>query len=909
MIRKNKNIVISFLVLFLFLVFSYGQTLKMNFWRDDYTMLFKLQHPLEKASHFGDNGLIGSGPYKFILLPHAVFFQVFKLNPTGYFIVGFMLYALASCAIYLFVNALLNNKKAAFFASLFFAAGYIASDGLYRIINSWQNSDGQILALLSFAAFVRFLQKKNFVFYIAAIGLYFASIEFVFVRSHSLIIIIFALDFLFGLLPNFKKELPAFFLRQIPFWILFKFWYLASGGIGGPGLSEKLASIFVQRKFGELTPVFANIGNVLIPDRLQVGVISNITKLLLKNEPLGSQIFWLNIFVFLGFVLITLIFTKFLKFPLKNFLFALVLFLSVLVLNSQFAVSNYYWYRDVQTIIAGMIGMSSFVLSLFIFISLWNKNRKAGTAVMLGWIMVSSQIFGYYILYSDAVLETTHRYLSNAFLGYCLLMAGMASVFIGVGSKLGQKAFGYIGLAILSALLLINLKLNVEHQSRFVNEISIPSSKFYNDLKTNVPYFEKGSLFYFDIQDNGFYQHQFDEFFSVGSMPNSTAIAVYYGVDRYDFFLTSNYNEVLSKIADNELKPEQIYSFYYGSNGLINTTDDFRNLLLAGGKKEEKVLFPEKFEGEATVLQKHSSLTPIFLQMDIYPIPLYDKLADNKKASFPKYSFSEKLDLINFLKSKKVYYERSKATALSDWQYQKTENILDNDSSTSWRGDRIYWHDNRREAVIVDLGANKEISRVVWVNLNHYLTPISYDIETSPDEKTWTTVKRVENAQERKDGEMVIEEFSPIQARYVRMNILETVTDDSPAIAEIEVVESKYSKVDIAAVDNFLKEPFAGTIDKNELVAIYDALIPLAQITVSVDTDKGNLANAVNIPVSIGKRGTYQGVIPAYGTTIESITLQIKNLPTLINLYSISARNMSFSQLRKDGRIKIFDEN
>ena len=100
-----------------------------------------------------------------------------------------------------------------------------------------------------------------------------------------------------------------------------------------------------------------------------------------------------------------------------------------------------------------------------------------------------------------------------------------------------------------------------------------------------------------------------------------------------------------------------------------------------------------------------------------------------------------------------------------------------------------------------------------------------------------------------------------------------------------------------------------GTIDKNELVAIYDALIPLAQITVSVDTDKGNLANAVNIPVSIGKRGTYQGVIPAYGTTIESITLQIKNLPTLINLYSISARNMSFSQLRKDGRIKIFDEN
>ena len=909
MAHKNRKNLLAFLVLFLFLLFSYGQTFKMNFWRDDYTMLFKLQHSLERASHFGENGLIGSGPYKFILIPHALFFPIFKLNPTGYFVVGLILYAGAMYAIYLFVNELLKNKKAAFFASLVFAAGYIASDGLFRIINSWQNSIGQILAVLAFAAYVKFFNKGKLKYYFLGLGLYFASIEFVYVRSHSLIIIIFALDLLLGLLPNFKKGLIAFAIRQIPFWVLFKLWYLQSDQVKGAGIIGRAVSIFVNHNFGELTPLFASIGNVLVPDKLQTRLISITTRLFLGGEPVSGQIFWINIFVSIVFIFMTILIVRLAKLSKRYCLFPIIFLLLTLILNQYFVSGNYYWYKDIQTIASGMIGMASFVIFLFIFVVFWNKNRRTGTLVLLGWATIVSQVFGYFLVYKDAIYESTHRYLSGAFIGYCLLMGGLVSVFLWTKTKSGLKLINYVGLAGLFILILINLKLNISSQSKFVREISIPSKQFYKELKINVPEFEKGSLFYFDIQDSSFYQHQFDEFSSVGSMPNSTAIAVYYGVDRYDFFLTSNYNEVLAKIVKKELSTAQVYSFFYGANGLKNTTNDFRNLLLNGGREINKISSPVKFENKFTAEQKHDALTPLLLRMDISLSPLFDKFGDKQLTSSTNYSLSEKLDFINYLKSKKDYYKISKAIALSDWQYQKIDNILDNDINTSWRGDRLYWHDNLKDAVTVDLGKNKRVSKIIWVNWNHYWTPTSYTIEVSLNNQVWMVVKKVENAKERKDGEVVIEEFPSVLARYVRMNLSKTVTDDSPAIAEIEVVEDKYFKVDIINADSFIKNPFAGTVDNNELIVIYNAFAPLAEIVVSVNTDKGKLADAVSIPVNMGKRAVYQGVIPAYGTNVESITLEIKNIPTLVNLYDLSMRNMSLSELEEESLIKIFEKN
>lgn len=913
MVNKKRRNLLLFLFLFLFLLVSFGQTLKMNFWRDDYTMLFKLQHPLEKASHFGENGLIGSGPYKYILLPHALFFPIFKLNPLGYFVVGLMLYAGAMYAIYFFVNEFLNNKKAAMFASLVFAAGYISSDGLYRIINSWQNSNSQILAVLAMFAFIKYLNKRNLKYYFLSLLLYLVSIEFIFVRSHSLIFLITTLDFLVGVLPDIKKNFIGFVARQIPFWILFKLWYLQSDQVRGMGITERAASIFLNRNFGELTPLFANIGNVLVPDKLQTQLISIFSRLFLRGEPISGQILWVNIFVLIVFVFMITLVVRLAKLSKKHNLVPLIFLFLLLILNQYFVSGNYYWYKDIQTIASGMIGMASFVVFLFIPVIFWNKNRRAAIMVLFGWAVIVFQVLSYFVVYKDAVFESTHRYFSGAFVGYCLLMGGLVSVSLWTKAKSKLKLINHVCLGGLILLIFINLKLNISSQSKFVREISIPSKQFYKQLKSSIPGIKKDSLLYFDIQNSGFYQHQFDEFFSVGSMPNSTAIAVYYGIDRYDFFLTSNYNEVLSKIVKNEVSINQVYSFFYGADGLKNTTSDFRKLLLDGGEKVDNISFPEKFENTFTYTfaseEKPDSLTPLLFRMDISLQPLFDKFGNIQTASLTNYSFSEKLNFINYLKSKKDYYKKSKAIALSDWQYEKVGNILDNDTNTFWRGDRLYWYDNHKEAVTVDLGKNKRISKIIWVNPNHYWTPISYTIETSLDNQTWTVVKNVEEASERKDGELVIEKFPSTLARYVRMNFSKTVTDDSPAIAELEVVEDKYLGVDIVNSENFIKNPFAGTVDRSELIGIYNAFAPLAEVVVSINTDKGELTKAVKVPVNMGKRVIYQGVIPAYGTGVESITLEINNIPTLINVYDFGVKNMSLSELNTKGLIKIFEED
>ncbi len=541
----------KFVFLFIFLLLSYGLTLKMNFWRDDYSMLFKLQHPAEQAGHFG-KGLVGAGSYKYILLPHAFFYPLFQFNPTGYFVIGLLLYAFAMYSLYLLTNELLKNKKAAIFTSLVFAAGYIASDGLFRIINSWQNSYEQILILLIAWAYVRYFNKKGIKYYFAALLLYLISIEFVYVRSHGTIAMIVAIDLILGLIPNLsekaarlKSEFLKFVARVVPFGLLFYLWYFKNGAPEVSGIKDKLFSIFLGGNFGQLTPLFANIGNVLVPDQIQSLFISSVSKLFLKSEAVDGQVFWFGMLVTLIVFIAIYLFARLASVSRKYSLVMLLPLTVAMVVNLKYYYEGLYWYQDTQTVTFGLLGIDSLIFSLFVFVALWNKNRKAGTAVFLGWIILASQVFAYYIYYSGEILGSTHRYLSNAFVGYCLFLGGLATFFLTVKPSKNASKIRYLALTILFLLVLTNLKLNIDHELKFVNEISTPSINFYRQLKSAVPAFEKGSLFYFDIKDSAFYQHQFDEFFSVGSMPNSTAIADYYNVDRYDFLIDAHFIEFL----------------------------------------------------------------------------------------------------------------------------------------------------------------------------------------------------------------------------------------------------------------------------------------------------------------------------------------------------------------------------
>lgn len=108
------------LVILLIILISYGQTLRMYFWNDDYTALYLAQHdmmfnfpyqwvvPLTKASLF----LLGPNPFYFHLL-------------------ALILYILAALLFFKFLEILKINKRAAFMATVLFASGYIGQQALF----------------------------------------------------------------------------------------------------------------------------------------------------------------------------------------------------------------------------------------------------------------------------------------------------------------------------------------------------------------------------------------------------------------------------------------------------------------------------------------------------------------------------------------------------------------------------------------------------------------------------------------------------------------------------------------------------------------------------------------------------------------------------------------------------------
>ncbi len=870
-------------ILVLFVTFiAYGQTLKMYFWQDDSALIFKLQNQIPAAGSFGI-GIVGDGPYKYLVTPFAPFFSWFGINPLGYFAIGLITYLLATLAFYVFTKRLFEEEKTSYIATLIFASGYVGSDIMFRVINSWQTNIGLILAFLMLERFVKFLKTRSLPAYFSSLTLYFACTEFVFIRSHSLILPIFFIALFFNLVSPGKRKLFYFILAQIPFWLIFKFKYLSDASFGAPGISSLIKEILLEGKIEKLSSLFANIGNVFIPTPLQTKSLSLVTPLI-ANQDVSTQILIFSVLVFLVFVGFAVFFLKKLKAVSLTLLFFGLVFNLILYSKAAF------WYIDIQSVIAGLVGLEIIVLTVFWSLVSWQKNKKSVIYLFIGLIFVVSQIFGYYIQYPTAIFSTVHRYFSYALIGYAIFFATLINWL----KHTHKKTLSYL---LLGSILIPNLILGFNYQRKLVETRSEPTRQFYLALKKSVPEVEKGDVFYFDVSTENTIPTQFGDFFSVGSMPETTALAIYYNVDRYDVVMLTDYDELIAKLANGEIKLDKLHTFFYGPEGLVNTTVETQQKLAQGSNFQEVDL----------INPRHSSITAMevsFQAKITKPKILPTKFSQNTL------TINQKREIVNYLIARKQFYKESQATSLSDWKFREIRNILDNDYATPWQGHRIYWGENRNEVVTLDLGKMKNINRLVWQNWKSSLSPLSYDIETSIDGKNWTTVKKVIDAQAKKDGEIVVDEFKSVDARFVNLKITKTITDDSPAITEIEVVESKFSDVDIPTALNNLPNPVAMAKDITEWNQLWEVSQPLSRLTVTWQSNKKErYSNFTNINSLISDKFVeYSFVVPGGGTTLERIMFQ-ENIPADIEIKNMLIRNLSLQEIKQKGLVKEFEEN
>lgn len=114
---KKYSSLLLIIAAILVVLIAYGQTLRMYFWQDDFALLFKLQHLQEPAGSFG-SGVIGSGPYKYLISFFVPFFPLFKLNAFPYFLVGFLSYLLVTLVFYFFASEIFSDKKSGVFCNV-----------------------------------------------------------------------------------------------------------------------------------------------------------------------------------------------------------------------------------------------------------------------------------------------------------------------------------------------------------------------------------------------------------------------------------------------------------------------------------------------------------------------------------------------------------------------------------------------------------------------------------------------------------------------------------------------------------------------------------------------------------------------------------------------------------------------
>ncbi len=852
---------LKILVIVLTTLVAYGQTLRMYFWQDDFALIFKLQHPIEPAGSFGP-GIIGNGAYKYLVTPYVPFFPIFGTNAFWYFLVGLLSYLVVIYYFYLLAKKILDNKNKntdAFVATIIFASGYIGSDIMFRIINSWQTNIGLVLALIAFNYFIssaKISTKVNTIkVYFASLVFYFLATEFVYVRSHSLIFVFLAIDIIYFLNElNFKKILNVI-IRQIPFWSIFYLRYVRDVPSGQGGLKGFFEAM-LSGKFEYLAGLIGTIGNGLVPNFYQI----KITTLFPSTY---------NLFLVIVFAVIALALSVLFKFKTWQ---KIIIFLGIpilYILNKVIFDKQVYWYNDLHSFVSVNIGLFVSWIIVFVSIALWNKKSDFPKLILLGYTILASQIFGYFIQYPETVFATTHRYLSYASIGYALLLAGL----FGLIRQSNKKYY----IVFVSLVVISNLILGFTYQARLVKERSMPTDKFYKDLLNFEPSAKKNAIFYFDLNNSSFIQSQFNDFFSVGSMPNSTALSIWYGIDRDDIRLVTTYDEFLFNLSQTR-DIQNVYTFYYGNNGLINTTKEFRQALSKGGSN---------FSGQMS------------------EVNILGKLNYGSGACTP-----ENVDPIlghyfDYLSSRQNYYHQVKVNSLSEWSGEETQNVVDNNLLTDWRGHRIYWNENTNERLTIDLGRVTDIDKLAWVNTNKLLSPMSYEILTSRDGSKWQSMKKVTLKEALQTGQTTIDEFEPVMARFVRLNITSTLSNDSPAISEIEVVESRFDRDTVNNAISMTNEPMK-YMDLCTFNNNFSKIKKYLNIKANIKTNKG--INTVVLPLSMVS-GSFKFVSVPGGTAIDSVSFDFGKLPLSYEQKKFSIRNLNFYDISKSDLIKSFSKN
>lgn len=829
----------------------------MGIWKDDNAIFFKIQHINESAGFFG-KGLVGDSLYRFSFTPYWFVYKLFGTGSTlPYYILIFIFYFLATIAVYKVVSKFIS-KKAGSVASILFACGFIGSEGYFWIANAMVSDVAVILFSLMLLFYYKFFLKRKPIFYILAVIFFWATAYFVPIRSYYFIAQVLLFEIIFFVFKKVPKSIFFSFLRSIPFILIFRYFFLIGADTRAAGLKGLFLSVLKGNLYMTYG-MFSSFANIVVSDSLSTRMFDIFGRFAWYLVILlASLVFYLLFRKRRYSILMTL--SVFILFVVWNFISKSIFSVPLLNLNL-----TSFFVTFLGGVILFLLGSIYFVLD--------NKYKNKYLFLLLS-LLIS---IGAYYAYDPLVsLNTTHRYLTGAFY---FLITLLSVLYIGLGRKTK---------AIIIFWAVFNLLSSFIYQHNILIGRSFPVESFYQELRKELPSIKKGNLLYFDLSGNEARNH-FTDAISTASMPDETSFAWRYGMDRYDFNISRDF----------DIKDVNTFnSFYYNGDNLVNTTDLTKKYLTQGITLNN---IPFTFENKKVHFNNPIDIvSPLQLK-----ITLTGTSPNLSKISFPynpdislstntvAHDSNLRREAFDYQKTVTGIMKNAKVQTSSSWMSDIPQNSIDNNINTNWRANRIAWgHEDT--FIGLDLGRKYLINKLVWINGFGNSTPTNYSVEVSNDGVNWKVVTTVKSVTRIDDKNPQVVSFEAQNTRFIRMDLRETLDTDAPQIAEIWPVPTDFDSLDIPSTLTFLNDPVGYVSNKDDYLTTLYNLNYQGQINLKW-FDK---TLSQNIYYD-GKPHEYIFNLPAGGYKLSDISFEEPQINGTLTVDLVSVRYLKLQALFK----------
>jgi len=855
----------------------------MYVWQDDNGLFFKLAHIKESPGYFGP-GPFGIGPYKYTATPYIPIYEAFGFSTFPYFLLNLGLYCLATVCVYKVFSKILGANGGKIVGFLF-AAGYIASDGFIRLFSSPLFSLSVVLISLLLFSYWNYFKQGKIRWYLLSILFYFLAVEFIRARTHYLIGVVFLFEFIFLAFRKPIKSIIFSLFRLLPFIAVF-YQYFLQYPDGRAGQVKVFVLSLLKGDFQVVYSLVSSWSNLVFPNWL-------LNKILLVN----INFLWLAVPV-AAVIILVLIFRDCAK---KKILIAVFTFaVGIWSFSAGSIFSTKLLNLGPKELFVAFFGGVLIILFSAGYFAI--KNNKNLYLFLFLWAIAN--ILAYSMYNPTVAYDSINRYLVHSFLA----LAGLLGILcLGFRNITLRKAI--TGLVIIWGV--GNMVNSFIYQNKILATRSNPPRKFYSQLKGFVPAIKKGDILYFDVAANS--RGYFADSFSVASMPETTALAWRYGVDRYDFYLVTEFEDLIKTVQTKNISMDEIHTFFYSNGELTDTTSTIRNLLSQGGESVVLDKYQEGGGGNDFTVDLDKPMES-FLPMEL-EFTLTARAGDSANLSFP-YTRNSTFGASKIAKDKDLrklafayqgfkndFYARTSVSTSSNWQKRVSNNLIDQDPDTAWQGDRVLWGTEKKSSLSLDLKTTQEINRFVWINAFGNNTPIQYVISVSSDGTTWKEVKNISSINRVDSREPQVVEFEPQKVRFIKMTIFKSLNGDSPGISEVWVVTADFIKLKINDVEEFLRRPFAYVPDQNSYKEALTGVGFKGDVKISWMNNKNSgWTSQTNSKINViydGLERNYKLIIPAGGTKISAIKLSDMQIPGDIRLSRIEARYLKIDELTK----------